>query len=191
MKCKAQWNVTPSWHKGKNLCQDSWSSHRKTAFIGTRPDTNSSELGTAFKALLSLASNMSPSELAERVHYHFLNLRGMQNSNIVFTATRRKKFLFPDRTYIRPVMTCITRGERSILYMHILHFLETFLDLSDTNESFASNGYNSNCHSVRLFLLFCHLKKNEMVVCVSRMWRYTCFLFSSSQKDLWDGYCSP
>lgn len=118
--------MTPSWHKGKNPCQDSSSSHRKTAFIGTRPDINSSELGTAFKALLSLASNMSPSEQAERVHYHFLNLRGKQSSNIVFTAIRRKNFLFPDRTCIRPVVICIAKGEKSILYMHILGFLETF-----------------------------------------------------------------
>lgn len=143
MKCKAQWNVTPSWHKGNNPCQDGWSSHRKMAFIGTRPETNSSELGTSFKALLSLVSNTSPSEQAERVHYHFLDLRGKQSSNIVFTATRRKKLLFPDRTYIRPLMTWKSRGERSSLYMHILSFLEMFLDLADTNESFASNGYNS------------------------------------------------
>lgn len=101
MKCKAQWNVAPSWHKGKNLSQESWSSHRKTAFIGTRPDINSTELGTAFKALLSLASNMSPSEQAERVHYHFLNVRRKQSSNIILTATRRKKFLFSDTTYVR------------------------------------------------------------------------------------------
>lgn len=76
--------------------------------------------------LSSLASDMSPSEQAEWAHYHFLNLRGKQSSNIVFTASRRKKCLFADRTHIRPVVACITRGERSILYMHTPGFLETF-----------------------------------------------------------------
>lgn len=139
MKCKAQWNVTLSWQKGKNPCQDSWSSHRKTTFIGTRPETNNTELSNSLISCFKYESLRA----SRKGSLPFSESQGKAEFHHCFYSSQKEEIFIPRKNMHEASDDMHGKRERSILYMHILSFLETFLSLPDTNESFACNGYDS------------------------------------------------
>lgn len=126
MKCKAQWNVTPSWHEGKKPCQDSWSSHRKSAFIGTRPETNSSELGAAFKALVSCFKYDSL-RASRKGSLPFPESQGKAEFQHCFYSNQKEEmFICRQNTHKASGGMHDKRRKVPILYMHTPGFLEAF-----------------------------------------------------------------